>query len=69
MPTSTIFQVTGKWAYDGKLEDLSDILVPMKDRFLRNTIETTYLYNGKTKRKAYYAFPLKQQTIHIRHDP
>jgi multiple sugar transport system substrate-binding protein len=59
------FQVTGKWAYDGKLEDLSDILMPIKDRFLKNTIETTYLYNGKAKKRAYYAFPLKQQTMHI----
>src|SRR6202165_1773496 len=25
------FQVTGKWAFDGKLEDLSDILTSMKD--------------------------------------
>src|SRR4051794_27508954 len=23
------FQVTGKWAYDGKLEDISDVLTPM----------------------------------------
>ena len=61
------FQVTGKWAYDGKLEDISDILAPMKDKFLKNTIETTYLYNDKTKRKAYYAFPLKQQTMHIQY--
>jgi ABC-type glycerol-3-phosphate transport system substrate-binding protein len=29
------FQVTGKWAAEGKLEDLSSILAPMKDRFLR----------------------------------
>src|ERR687898_1891857 len=41
------FQVTGKWAYDGKLEDISDIIVPMKDKFLKNTIETTYLQNDK----------------------
>ena len=27
------FQVTGKWAYDGKLEDLSDVLTPMKAVF------------------------------------
>src|SRR5271154_6837645 len=59
------FQVTGKWAFDGKLEDLSDILMPMKDRFLPNTLETTYLYSDKAKRRAYYAFPLKQQTMHI----
>jgi multiple sugar transport system substrate-binding protein len=59
------FQVTGKWAFDGKLEDLSDILTPMKPRFLKNTLETTYLYDDKAKKRAYYAFPLKQQTMHI----
>ena len=59
------FQVTGKWAYDGKLEDLSDVLTPMKDKFLPNTLETTYLLNSKTGKRAYYAFPLKQQTMHI----
>ena len=26
-------QTAGKWAFDGKLEDLSDVLGPMKDRF------------------------------------
>jgi multiple sugar transport system substrate-binding protein len=61
------FQVAGKWAFDGKLEDVSDILVPMKDKFLKNTIETAYLYNDKTKKKAYYAFPMKQQTMHIQY--
>ncbi|HEX6793510.1 MAG TPA: extracellular solute-binding protein, partial [Casimicrobiaceae bacterium] len=59
------FQTTGKWAYDGKLEDLSDILAPMKDKFLPNTLETTYLLDSKTGKRAYYAFPLKQQTMHI----
>jgi multiple sugar transport system substrate-binding protein len=61
------FQVTGKWAYDGKLADLSDVLVPMKDKFLKNTLETTYLYDDKTKKRSYYAFPLKQQTMHIQY--
>ncbi|WP_409970235.1 ABC transporter substrate-binding protein [Piscinibacter sp.] len=59
------FQVTGKWAFDGKLEDLSEIIVPQKNKFLPNTVETTYLWNDKAKKKAYYAFPLKQQTMHI----
>src|SRR5260221_10181633 len=27
------FQVTGKWAFEGKLEDISDIITPQKDRF------------------------------------
>src|SRR5262245_3185713 len=58
------FQVLGKWAFEGKLEDLTDILVPLKNTFLPNTLETVYLYNDKTKKKAYYGFPLKQQTMH-----
>ena len=49
------FQVTGKWAFDGKLEDITDIITPIKDKFLQNTVETTYLYNDKTKKRAYYA--------------
>jgi multiple sugar transport system substrate-binding protein len=61
------FQVAGKWAYEGRLEDLSDILTPMKGEFLPNTLETTYMYNDKTKKRAYYAFPLKRQTMHIQY--
>ncbi len=37
------FQVAGKWAAEGRLEDLSDILVPMKANFLPVTLETVYL--------------------------
>jgi len=61
------FQVAGKWAYEGRLEDLSDILAPMKSKFLPNTLETAYMYNDKTKKRAYYAFPLKRQTMHIQY--
>ncbi|MEO6017487.1 MAG: ABC transporter substrate-binding protein, partial [Polaromonas sp.] len=61
------FQVTAKWAFDGKLEDLSDVLLPLKANFTPNTLETTYLYNDVTKKRAYYAFPMKQQTMHIQY--
>ncbi len=59
-------QVAGKWAYDGKLEDISSIIEPIKPRFSPNTVETALLYNDKAKKKAYYAFPLKQNTIRRR---
>ena len=61
------FQVAGKWAFEGKLEDVSDIINPLKGNFAPNTIETTFLQNEKTKKKAYYAFPMKQQTMHIQY--
>src|SRR5438874_11434928 len=61
------FQVAGKWASEGRLEDLSDILTPMKGNFLPNTLETTYLRNHKTVNRAYYAYPTKLQTMHIQY--
>ena len=60
-------QVAGKWAFDNLLEDLSDIIAPIRSRFAPVTVETTNLLNGQTKKKAYYAFPLKQQTLHIQY--
>jgi multiple sugar transport system substrate-binding protein len=61
------FQVAGKWAFEGRLEDISEVIAPMKNDFAPNTAETAFLYNDKTKTKAYYAFPLKQQTMHIQY--
>ena len=61
------FQTASKWAFEGRLEDISDVIEPMKSRFTPNTVETTFLYNDKAKKKAYYAFPMKQQTIHIQY--
>jgi multiple sugar transport system substrate-binding protein len=61
------FQTGAKWAYEGRLEDISDIITPIKDRFSQNTIETTYLYNKKENKRAYYSFPIKQQTMHIQY--
>jgi multiple sugar transport system substrate-binding protein len=59
------FQVTGKWAFEDKLEDLSSVIAPIRARFAPNTVETTFLYNDTSKTRAYYAFPIKQQTMHI----
>ncbi|MGQ0653020.1 MAG: ABC transporter substrate-binding protein [Betaproteobacteria bacterium] len=61
------FQAAGRWAHEGRLEDLSDILAPMKARFLPNTLEAGFLWNEKAKKRAYYAFPVKQQTMHIQY--
>ena len=59
------FQVTGKWAFDGKLEDISSVIDPIRGRFAPNTVETAFLYDDKDKKRAYYAFPIKQETMHI----
>jgi multiple sugar transport system substrate-binding protein len=61
------FQVTAKWAFDGKLEDLSGVIDPIRARFEPQALSTTFLYNDQTKSRAYYAFPIKQQTMHIQY--
>lgn len=61
------FQVTASWANDGKLEDISSVINPMRNRFAPNTVETTFLQNSKEGKRAYYAFPIKQQTMHIQY--
>ncbi|MFN4015035.1 MAG: extracellular solute-binding protein [Reyranella sp.] len=58
-------QVAAKWAFDGKLEDISDVIEPMRDRFLPLTIDSAYLYDGKARKKAFYGFVLKQQMLHV----
>ena len=61
------FQVTAKWAYEGKLEDISSIIDPMRAKFEPAALSTTFLYNNATQSRAYYAFPIKQQTMHIQY--
>jgi multiple sugar transport system substrate-binding protein len=61
------FQVTAKWAYDGKLEDVSSVIDPIRGKFEPAALATTFLYNNATQSRAYYAYPIKQQTMHIQY--
>lgn len=61
------FQATGKWAYEGKLEDITSVIDPARNRFEPRALATTFLYNDVAKTRAYYAFPVRQQTMHIQY--
>lgn len=61
------FQVTAKWAYDGKLEDISSVIDPLRGKFEPRALSTTFLLNNTNGTRAYYAFPLKQQTMHVQY--
>ena len=61
------FQVTAKWAYDGKLEDITSVIDPLRAKFEPRALSTTFLFNNQNQSRAYYAFPLKQQTMHIQY--
>lgn len=61
------FQVTAKWAYEDKLEDVSSIIDPLRNTFEPSALATTFLYNNVAQTRAYYAYPIKQQTMHIQY--
>jgi multiple sugar transport system substrate-binding protein len=58
-------QHTSRWAHEGVLEDVSDVIEPMEDRFYDYALESVHLLDGQTGERAYYAFPTQQQTAHI----
>ena len=61
------FQVTAKWAYDGKLEDITSVIDPLRAKFEPRALSTTFLLNNTNGTRAYYAYPVKQQTMHIQY--
>ena len=61
------FQVTAKWAFDGKLEDITSVIDPLRNTFEPRALSTTFLLNNAEQKRAYYAFPVKRQTMHIQY--
>jgi multiple sugar transport system substrate-binding protein len=61
------FQVTAKWAFEDKLEDISSLIDPLRTKFEPAALATTFLYNNTTQKRSYYAYPIKQQTMHIQY--
>jgi multiple sugar transport system substrate-binding protein len=46
-------------AWDDKLVDVSDIVEPHKAEYIETALLSTYSYNNVTKKRAYYAVPMK----------
>ena len=54
-----------RWAWEGKLADVSDVIEPVKALYSQTALEAAYLYNKVENRRSYYGVPIEQQTIHI----
>src|SRR5215831_5463654 len=50
-------------AWADKLVDVSDIVEPLKSQYVDTALRATYTYNNVTKRRAYYAVPMKAAGI------
>jgi len=54
-----------RWAWDGRLVDVSDVIEPYQDSYTDAALEAAYLYNHAEDKRGYYGVPIEQQTIHI----
>ncbi|MGK7925274.1 MAG: ABC transporter substrate-binding protein [Spirulina sp.] len=54
-----------RWAWDGELADVSEVVEPLKELYSQTALKSVYLYNSKTQKRSAYAVPLKQQSVHI----
>jgi multiple sugar transport system substrate-binding protein len=50
-------------AWADKLVDVSDIVEPLKSQYIETALRATYSYNDVTKKRAYYAVPMKAAGI------
>jgi multiple sugar transport system substrate-binding protein len=50
-------------AWADKLVDVSDIVEPVKSQYIDTALRATYSYNNVTKKRAYYAVPMKAAGI------
>ena len=57
--------LTERWAWEGKLADVSDVLEPLENLYSTTALESVYQYNNEAKKYAYYAVPFKQSSVHL----
>jgi multiple sugar transport system substrate-binding protein len=50
-------------AWADKLVDVSEIVEPLKSQYIETALRATYSYNDVTKKRAYYAVPMKAAGI------
>jgi multiple sugar transport system substrate-binding protein len=58
-------QHTARWAAEGVLEDVSDVVEPLRPHLLPHAIEAVTLLNARTGQRGVYAMPVAQQIEHI----
>jgi multiple sugar transport system substrate-binding protein len=57
------FQFLPLHSWDDKLIDVNDIVEPIKSQYIDTALRGTYTYNNVTKRRAYYAVPMKCSAV------
>lgn len=58
------FLIAPQQAWKGNLVDVSSVVEPLKDKYTKTALMSSYLYNDKIHKRSYYTVPLKQQALH-----
>jgi multiple sugar transport system substrate-binding protein len=54
-----------RWAHDGLLLDLKDVIEPIADQMDSGALARARLLNGQTGQRGYYTLPIVQASVHI----
>ncbi|PSF33614.1 ABC transporter substrate-binding protein [Aphanothece hegewaldii CCALA 016] len=57
--------LTSRLAWDGKLADVSDVILPNQKNYEELALKSVNFYNNVEKKRSYYALPIHQATIHV----
>src|SRR5215831_3382913 len=61
--TNNPAEITGLYAWDDKLVDVSDVVESQKEEYLETALLNTYCYNSTTKQRSYYGVPYTTATL------
>ncbi len=59
----TDWQIAPKFAWEGKLADVSDLIKELKPRYIESHLKTGWLYNQTAKKWSYYSVPIEAQAL------
>jgi multiple sugar transport system substrate-binding protein len=59
------FNFSPRWAFEGRLADLTDVVAPYRDDLLPVAIQAVTYLNGRTNQRSIYGAPFHMQTHHI----
>jgi multiple sugar transport system substrate-binding protein len=57
--------ISTRFAWDGKLADVSNVIEPVKNLYTQDILKSVYLYNNIEKKRSYYGVPIHIATNHI----
>jgi len=59
----TDWQISPKFAWEGKLADVSDVINDLKPRYIESHLKTGWLFNKAENKWSYYSVPIEAQAL------